>query len=230
MKTPFKLAMIGALGVMTSVTTFAQPATGDDSSPSVAPRGRPDFNRPDPEAHRKVLLDKYDANKDGKLDDTELTALGKDVFEGKLPPPGRGMGRPDMRGGDGFGPPGRGGQGYGPRKPAGPPEEGSPAFGPPGERRGGPSGPPRRPTMDREAGPGQPLGPGPRGFGPSSEEGRKMAEAHRRDIIKKYDANNDGKLDSSEREAIGKDIEEGKLPPPPLPPQAHPPAPANEQQ
>jgi len=66
-----------------------------------------------------------------------------------------------------------------------------------------------------------PFGHGPRDFaGPDSEEGRKMLEAHRREFIKKYDVNNDGKLDSAEREAIGKDIEDGKLPPPPPPPTA----------
>jgi hypothetical protein len=63
-----------------------------------------------------------------------------------------------------------------------------------------------------------PFGPDPRGFGrPDSEEGRKALEEHRREFLKNYDANSDGKLDSAEREAIGKDIEDGKLPPPPPP-------------
>ena len=51
---------------------------------------------------------------------------------------------------------------------------------------------------------------------------RQELEVRRREFIKKYDADGDGKLSSSEREAIGRDIEEGKLPPPPLAP-AHPP-------
>lgn len=35
------------------------------------------------------LLQKYDANQDGKLDDTERAAIRKDIEEGKLqPPPG----------------------------------------------------------------------------------------------------------------------------------------------
>lgn len=75
--------------------------------------------------------------------------------------------------------------------------------------------------FNRDGGPERrPFGPGPqpRGFGrPDSEEGRKMLEEHRREFLKKYDANGDGKLDSAEREAIGKDIEDGKLPPPPPP-------------
>lgn len=47
-------------------------------------------------------------------------------------------------------------------------------------------------------------------------------EERRSEFLKKYDANGDGKLDSAEREQIGKDIEEGKLPPPPMRPNAPP--------
>jgi hypothetical protein len=168
-----------------------------------------------------VLLEKYDANKDGKLDDTELTALGKDVFEGKLPPPGRGPVGPGERGGPGFGSQWRGGPdgpGFCPRG------EGERDFGPRGPRMGAGPGPRHGQMMDRgdlggDGAPNRPLfGPGPRGFGrPDSEEGRKALEEHRREFLKNYDANSDGKLDSAEREAIGKDIEDGKLPPPPPP-------------
>jgi hypothetical protein len=35
----------------------------------------------------KEILDKYDVNKDGKLDDTERAALEKDIADGKLPAP-----------------------------------------------------------------------------------------------------------------------------------------------
>ena len=220
--------MIGALGVLTSTATFAQPAAGDDSPPSGPPQDRPGFDRPSPEAHRRVLLEKYDANKDGKLDDTELTALGKDVYEGKLPPPGRGPGGPDGRGVPGFGPRGRGGADgpdFGPPRPGGPRGEGN--FDPRGPRMADGRGPRPDRMMDRgdfrrDGGPDRPpFGPGPRGFGgPDSAEGQKMLEEHRREFLKKYDANTDGKLDAAEREAIGKDIEDGKVPPPPLPPQA----------
>jgi hypothetical protein len=75
--------------------------------------------------------------------------------------------------------------------------------------------------MDREGGPerGQ-FGAGPRGpESRNAELGRKAVEMHRLELIKKYDANGNGKLDPAEREAIGRDIEEGKLPPPLLPPQ-----------
>jgi hypothetical protein len=205
MKTSIKLAMIGALGVLSSAATFAQPSAGDDSSAPGTPQGGPGPNRPGLEAHRKVLLEKYDANKDGKLDDAEFTVLGKDVFEGKLPPPRRGPVGPGEPRGPGFGPRGRGGpdgSGFGSPRAGGPRGEGERDFGPRGPRMGGPEQPP--------------FGPGPRDFvRPDNEEGRKMLEEHRREFIKKYDANNDGKLDSAEREAIGKDIEDGKLPPPP---------------
>jgi len=204
MKAPIQLAMIGALGVLTSVATFAQPSPGDETSSPERPEGR--SNRPGLEVRRKVLLEKYDVNKDGKLDDTELTALGKDVFEGKLSPPGRGPRGPDGQRDRGFGQPRRRGPG-------------EPGFCPPdrGEMRG-----PRTGEMERPR-----FGPPSRGFAPlDSEEGRNMLDERRRELIKKYDVNGDGKLDSAEREAIGKDIEDGKLPPPPPPLHARPEAPA----
>lgn len=180
------------------------------------------MDRPSPEAHRKMLLKKYDANKDGKLDDTELSALGRDVYEGKLPPPGR---RPR---GPGFGPQGRGGPdvlGFGPPGPDGPRGERPRGFRPRGLRNDDGPMPPRgqiesRRDFGRDGGPEERrLGPGPRGFGgPSSEGGRKMLEERRREFIRQYDVNGDGKLNAAEREAIGKDIEDGKLLPPPLPP------------
>ena len=77
--------------------------------------------------------------------------------------------------------------------------------------------------MNREGAPGRgEFGNAPRGRSP--EAGRKSLETHRKEFLKKYDANGDGKLDATEREAIGRDIEEGKLPPPPL----APPQPPNE--
>jgi len=43
--------------------------------------------------------------------------------------------------------------------------------------------------------------------------------------LKKYDTDGNGKLDSKEREQLGKDVENGNLPPPPP---ALPDAPPNE--
>jgi hypothetical protein len=204
MKATIKLAMIGALSVLAGAGTFAQTSPGENSSAGTS-QDRPGPNGPGLETHRKVLLEKYDVNKDGKLDDTECAALGKDVYEGKLPPPGRGARGPGGQHDRGFGPSGRGepeGPGFCPPRPGGPQGEGERDFDPRGARMNGPDRPP--------------FGPGPRGFGrPDSEEGRKALEEHRREFLKKYDVNSDGKLDSAEREAIGKDIEDGKLPPPP---------------
>jgi Ca2+-binding EF-hand superfamily protein len=44
----------------------------------------------------KEILDKYDLNKDGKLDDSERAALHKDIEDGTFqpPPPPRGPGGP----------------------------------------------------------------------------------------------------------------------------------------
>lgn len=196
------------------------------------------MNRPDPEAHRKALLEKYDANKDGKLDDTELTALGKDVYEGKLPPPGRGPRGPGEHGGPGFGPQQQGGPDgpeFRPPGRSGPPRDGDRGFGPRGPHQSDGPRAPQRPVERGRFGRGgsperMPPGPERRGFGgPNSEEGRVMLENNRREFLKKYDANSDGKLDSAEREAIGRDIEDGKLPPPPPPPPTRREMPKNEQ-
>jgi hypothetical protein len=147
MKRTTILALLGALGMLTSASTFAQSANDTQPPPHDGSAGP---HRPDPEARRKMLLAKYDANKDGQFDESEYAAIGKDVVDGKLGPgPGGRPGGPD-------------GQGFR------------------GPRGGGPQG------------------------GPRHEE-----------LLKKYDANGDGKLDESERAAIRKDIEDGKLQPPP---------------
>ncbi len=202
MKTRHTLAVLSALSLLAGAAPGQQPP-GENAPP---PRGGP----PNPELHRQRLIEKYDANKDGKLDDTEFAALGRDVFEGKLPPAG----------------------GFGPRGPGfGPPQQRPPRPGAPGQPPGppgdfGPRQPAERPPFG--AGPG-PHGFGPRGRGfggpPDPAAARAMIEERRKEFLKHYDANKDGKLDAAEREAIGRDIEEGKLlPPPPAPPPPQPPA------
>lgn len=126
------------------------------------------FRGPNPEALHKMLLNRYDANKNGKLDDDEYIQIGKDVESGKLrlgPPPGarmggmgmggfRGPGGPGMGGpgGPGMGWPGMGGPGGPPpgfggpgmAGPGGPPPGfGNPPNNPPGPPAGGPPGPPQ---------------------------------------------------------------------------------------
>ena len=236
MKTNNTLTLIGTLGMLAGAA-LAQPAPSDNSS-QLPPQNRFGGGRPDPEMRRKMLTEKYDANKDGTLDDSELATIGKDVVEGKFgPPPGQGRRGPEGQSGPGFGdgprgqgsgefdgerPPGLRGQGqpgFGGRPPSGAGDGGAPGLGQRGGREGGL--PPRRSQMmDRDGGPeGGQFGVGPRGpAGPNAEFGRKGMEMRRREFIKKYDANGDGKLDSTEREAIGRDIEEGRLPPPPLAP------------
>ena len=106
MKTPKTLALLGVLGMLTGTAALAQQPAPDDQAP---PRQRPENQagpgRPDPEARRKALLAKYDVNKDGKLDDAERAAIGKDVEEGKFDPRLMG-GRPGGPGGRGFRGPG----------------------------------------------------------------------------------------------------------------------------
>src|SRR3954470_12427078 len=109
MKNKTKLALLGALGLLTGAAAFAQ-TPPDDNSPQRPPHMGPP--RMDPEARKKALLDKYDANKDGTLDNTELAAIGKDVVDGKL--------EPRLAGGRPGGPGGPGGPGFGgPRGPRG---------------------------------------------------------------------------------------------------------------
>ena len=72
------------------------------------------------------------------------------------------------------------------------------------------------------------IGPRPGGFGgPDGPHGPPPKE-----ILDKYDLNKDGKLDESEHAALRKDIEDGKIQPPPHPrhPGGPPPADAPAQQ
>ena len=146
MKTIRKIALVGTLGMLAASAAIAQPAD-NDRPPRRQGQGGPGSFRPDPEMRKQALLGKYDANKDGKLDDTERAAIGKDVEEGTFDPRLLGP-RPD-----------------------------GPRFG---------------------RGPGGPQG-GP-GFGPRHEE-----------MLEKYDANKDGRIDAEERAVIHKDIQEGRL-------------------
>lgn len=171
MKTITKLTLMGAVGlVLASAAVYAQSASEDP--PPVQPPGRLPPGRPGVGPLLKGLLQKYDANKDGQLDKTEMAALVKDIDDGKIGPP-----------------PPRAGRG-GPGSPGG---------------RGGPRGPGGPGWLDRPGGPGGPSGPGGPGFGHPPKE-----------ILDKYDQNKDGKLDEEERAAMRKDIEEGKLEPPPF--------------
>ncbi len=92
MKTKTKLALILALGTaltgpsLRAQTEPAEPAP--EQTPGLAPGGPPRLGK-----LLKDILNKYDANHDGQLDQTEMAALQKDIDEGKVQPPGRRFGR-----------------------------------------------------------------------------------------------------------------------------------------
>ncbi len=89
MKTAHKLALLAAIGLTaSSLIAYAQ---SDASEPS-GPPGDTQQGRPGPGSLLLNLLDKYDANHDGQLDQTELAKLRSDIQAGKIQPPRRGMG------------------------------------------------------------------------------------------------------------------------------------------
>ncbi len=63
-------------------------ADGKVQPPAHLPRG-PGRGTPELEEFHKELLEKYDANKDGILDDTERATIREDIQAGKLQPPTR---------------------------------------------------------------------------------------------------------------------------------------------
>ena len=141
MKKLTKAAMLAVLNLLLA-GSVAHAQTGPDNDQPPGPPGAGPNGAPPPPVAALLagLLDKYDVNKDGQLDQNELATLKRDIAEGKLPPP-------PMAGG----------------------------F----RRAGGlPGGPP--PPLPRE-------------------------------ILDKYDVNHDGQLDESERAALHKDIQDGKI-------------------
>lgn len=176
--------LAAALTLTTTSTSTTLAAPGSD-----APRGgRPGRGLP------AELVQKYDANGDGQLDETERAALHADVQAGKVTPPGR-MGGP--------GGPGRHGAG-------GPPPEIVAKFDTNGDGQ--------LDATEREAlhqavksGEVEPPRHGRRG-GP----GTAPAEI-REKIRAKFDTNQDGILDETERQAMHEAREKGELTPPPAP-------------
>jgi len=114
MNKSMNLALIAALGMLTGPVALAQPSA-DGPGPRRQAQERTGPGRPDPEIRKQALLKKYDTNQDGKLDDTERVAIGKDVEEGTFDPRllgvrpggsrfGAGPRGPQTFGGPGFGP------------------------------------------------------------------------------------------------------------------------------
>src|SRR5512140_1195341 len=87
-----KVALMSSLGLLLTVGVApAQPGPGG------SPRGpRPQH---EPMQHQGLLslLDKYDINKDGQLDASEMATLKADVESGKIAPPPQERGRPQHR-------------------------------------------------------------------------------------------------------------------------------------
>ncbi len=180
MKTKNTIALLTAFGIaLAGLSARAQ--TEETAEPANVPPGPP---------HARFgevlnqILQKYDANHDGQLDQSEMAALQKDIADGKVQPPGP--------------PPGRG-----PRGPGGPPAH----F--PKEilakydlNKDGQLDESERSALhqDIQEGKIQPprFGAGPRGpRGPWFGE-RPTAEQ----ILNRFDADKDGKLDASELSAF----------------------------
>jgi hypothetical protein len=169
------LLTVATLALAGTVSVRAQSdATAPNTPPADAPERPAHRGGPRPPLPPEIR-EKYDVNKDGKLDETERAALKADIDSGKVTLPKRGPGGPG-------GPDGKGGKGH----------------------KGGPGAA------------GRPVPP---------------------EVLAKYDANKDGKLDETERAKLHADIESGAFVPPhrphgrpsDAPADAAPKAPADDQ-
>src|SRR4029077_5816695 len=80
MKKSIKLALLAAVGVaLTSLPALAQSDVGGQAP--AQPPGGPPHAPPRLEQLLTHLLEKYDVNKDGVLDQTELAALRQDIAD-----------------------------------------------------------------------------------------------------------------------------------------------------
>lgn len=208
MKTRTKLLLITALGLgLARSAVFAQ-TDAANQAPTEPPPGPP------PGQHFSHLLtnllDKYDVNKDGTLDQTELSTLKQDLADGKItppPPPGgpRGLRAPGM-----------------PRLP-------KDIIDQYDVNKDGKLDADERAALhkDIEAGKVQLPGPGVPGGPPPALDAAQ--------VLAKFDANKDGMLDQTELAAFLKDLAAHRPPPPPGiggpggPPPGDPPADAPQQ-
>ncbi|HWX19217.1 MAG TPA: EF-hand domain-containing protein [Candidatus Binatia bacterium] len=192
MKRSTRLALLAALGLaLRGITAQAQsePAEGT----SGPPRGGPPPAPPRLEQLLQHLLEKYDVNKDGALDQNELAALRKDIEEGKIGPP---PGGPGLRG--------PGGPGPGPL-----PKEIMDKYD---VNKDGKLDETEREALRRDIeagivqlpppGHGHP-GPGAPGFRPPTAK----------EVLDKFDTDKDGKLDETELAAFLEDMQRHRPPP-----------------
>ena len=205
MNNPTKLALVAALGVaLLGITARAQ---SDNADPAPGPPpGGPPPGPPRLEHLLQQLLDRYDTNKDGGLDQNELAALRQDIADGKIqlpPPPGA----------------------PGPHGPGGPwlerlPKEILDKYD---VNKDGKLDETERAALRQDIADGKiqlppPPGPGPAGLG---HPGFHPLTA--KEIIEKYDTDKDGKLDETELAAFLKDMHQHRPPPGPHAPMGGPP-------
>jgi Ca2+-binding EF-hand superfamily protein len=178
-----KVLLLAVFNLMLAgFTARAQAGPNDEPNPG-APGGPP--HGPPPIAMLLTgLLDKYDVNKDGQLDQTELATLKQDIAEGKLPAPLAG-----------------------PRL-GGPPHLPKEILDQYDVNHDGKLDENERAALRQDIQDGKiqlPPGMGPRGPGgppPTAKE-----------IIAKYDTDQDGKLSEAELEAFLKDLPRHRPPP-----------------
>ena len=172
---------------LAGLTARAQPEPNADPSQEPTNGGPP--HRPPPIGIiLSGLLDKYDANKDGQLDQTELAALKADIANGKI-------GLPPAPGGPG--------------RPGGPPPLPKEILDKYDVNHDGKLDASERAALQRDVEDGKvqlPAGLHPGGPPPSAK-----------DIIAKYDTDQDGKLNETELAAFLKDMRAHRPPPPPGP-------------
>lgn len=191
MKKSIKLALLAAFGLaVTSLPALAQSEAADQAP--VQPPGGPPHGPPRLEQLLTHLLEKYDVNKDGVLDQTELAALRQDIADGKIGPPPGGLG---MRGPGGPGPL---------------PKEILDKYD---LNKDGKLDETERAALQQDIQDGkvQLPAPGPGQHGPGSPALRPPPTA--KEIIDKFDADKDGKLDETELAAFLKDMRQHRPPP-----------------
>jgi Ca2+-binding EF-hand superfamily protein len=228
MNTRPKLALWLAIGSLLSASVQAQ-TDNPDPTPGQAQPNRP--NPPPPFGQALMdVLQKYDTNHDGQLDQNEMAALQQDIADGKVRPPGL-----RRRGGPG----GAGGPPWLPKDILEKYDTNHVGYLDENERAAL-----RKDIADGKIqlpqfGPGQ-RGPGQHGPGPGGMRPFPTAQQ----VLERFDADKDGKLDEAELTAFLNEIQ-SHLPPPPAgrpgprfgaggpnppPGEAPPPPPAEEQQ
>lgn len=193
------LALVAAVLALTSTST-ALAERGGRPGPDGPRGGRPGRGLP------AELVQKYDANGDGQLDETERATLDADVQAGKVTPPVR-------PGHDGPGAPGdEGGRGRGGRRgPGGPPKEWIAKFDANGD---GQLDQAEREALRNAVQSGEVKAPRPgHGGGGAGAD----ASGRRGKALEKFDANHDGQLDEAERKAMHEARRAATPPAPPTP-------------